>query len=157
MTVEVREYSMKDIIPACVMENINKERQAEKEKEEEIKRLKEEERKANIIKAVVKCNGLIEKINNILKEHGIIQIQTGRFDNNSYSENSWGWELNDTHYVNGQYNLIENVYNDELVFTLLDLYKKAGYKTYNHRYSSGYYKNYEITIYAKANCDTCEI
>ena len=157
MTVEVREYSMKDIIPACIMENINKERQAEKEKEEEIKRWKEEDRKANIIKAVIRCNGLIEKINNILKEYGIIKIQTGRFRNNSYSENNWCWELNDTRYVNGQYNLIENVYNDELVFALLDLYKKAGYKVYDYQYSRGYYKNYEITIYAKANCDTCEI
>ena len=128
MTVEVREYSMKDIIPACIMENINKERQAEKEKEEEMKRLKEEERKANIIKAVVKSNGLIEKINNILKEYGRIDIQTGRFNRNSCTENNSYWKLDDTHYVYGQYNLIENVYNDELVFALLDLYKKAGYK-----------------------------
>ena len=155
MTVEVREYSMKDIIPACIMENINKERQAEKEKEEEMKRLKEEERKANIIKAVVKSNGLIEKINNILKEYGRIDIQTGRFNRNSCTENNSYWKLDDTHYVYGQYNLIENVYNDELVFALLDLYKKAGYKVYDYQYSSGYYKNYEITIYAEANCDTC--
>lgn len=161
MTVEVREYSMKDIIPACIMEQLHKETNPKKfEEEQRIKELQEKEieRKNNIIKNIINAKNVITLINNILKEEGSIEITTGRFDAKSHGiDGSRWWYLNDVHYSNCQYNLVKDVYNDELVLALYDLYKSAGYKVHIYEYSKSYYKNWNLTIKAETNCDTCEV
>ena len=151
------EFEMNEIMPACIMEKLSAERKIEKEKEAEIARQIEEERKNNIRKNIIKnSNTIILQINKALKEHGSIEIQTGHFDDNTWGCEYLTWHLNDVHYVGHQYDIVKNVYNNELIDCLYELYKEAGYKVHWYTYSSNYYKNYSLTIYAKANCDTCE-
>ena len=64
--VEVKEYSMDDIIPACVMETIC-------ENDEHIARMKENNRLKNVENAIKK-SGIIRKINNIIREAEVGKI-----------------------------------------------------------------------------------
>ena len=159
--IELKEYGMGDIMPACMMEQLHKEtnpKKFEEEQREKEQREKEIERKNNIVKNIINAKNVIAFINNTLKKEGRIEITTGRFDEKSHSinDNGW-WYLNDVHYRNCQYNLVKDVYNDELVLALYDLYKTAGYKVHLYEYSKSYYKNWNLIIKAEMNCDTCEV
>lgn len=151
------EFEMNEIMPACVMEKLHAEVKIEKEREAELARKAEEERKANITKNIIKNNKIIWQINKALEEHGHLNIQTGRFRKNIWGYGYQEWELNDEHYVNHQYSLIKDIWNDELILTIYKLYKEAGYRVHIYEYSYGYYKNWNIDIYAEANCETCEV
>lgn len=151
------------IPPACIMEKLHAERQAEKDAEakmkrraeEEARKIKEEQRKKEVIESIKKSN-ILSEINISLIEHGVLYITVGSYLYNEvqYGNKYYNWFL---HRGLCAETPVDNVKNTELVFALFDLYEAAGYSVNLYHYSDAYYKDYQLTIEAKPNCNTCEI
>ena len=149
------------IIPACVMEQIYNTVRIEKEREEERIRLEEERRAEEARKAeeerqrklcaIILNSPFIPAINQSLAEYGWCRLTIGRIYNNIE-----GHEIDFS-------NCSCDAYFDELtnrfVFDfLVEQYRQAGYEIGGWGvYSRNYYKEEERIIYAKTNCNTCEL
>ena len=146
MELKIVEANFDTVIPACVMEAIAD--------NEEIKRKRAEEARVAAIESNILKSGIIRKLNDLLREYGYINI-TLAWDDNSNNKNYLQWDCSTS---NKENEIVKHVHNRELFDYIIEAYSKAGYKIGGHgHYSPGYWKVEARTIYAMADCNTCEV
>ena len=135
------EKSLNDVLPVCMiceaheLEELRQKEAAEQAKREEIQRKSE-------INSRIYESKILEKINKALIEWGLCTITIGAF-NKSMIYNLL-IELSQF-----KDNLIKRVTGQELYDFIYQQYKDAGYEIDRYVYSSSYWKDECITIFAR--------
>lgn len=140
LEITIAQYDLSKMVPCDAMRPLVDIQRKIKQAEEEEKRRREAEHKAQV-KTLVENSSLIGTINHYLLNDKTFEIVIGTCSSNSFND-VWGS-------LTLGYNAepwIKGVTAKELFDTVKELYQKAGYHIYYYEYSRPYWKDEQLKI-----------